>query len=234
MFDSVLYESFPTANGLPFDLNWGMLFLCMTVSLVIGIVLATVYRFSNKNVGRSFMTALILVPPALTVIVPLCNSNLGIGLAMAGVFSLVRFRSYPGQGRDIAMMFVSVVAGILCGAGFIAVGAIMGLLSALVVFVMGRVRNDDADAERDREVRICIPESLNYTEVFDDIFEEYTEEAKLFRVKTTNMGAMYELRYLVRLKETSREKEFIDAIRTRNGNLSVLCAVALAQEAERL
>jgi hypothetical protein len=99
---------------------------------------------------------------------------------------------------------------------------------------MGRVRNGDADAERDREVRICIPESLNYTEVFDDIFEEYTEEAKLFRVKTTNMGAMYELRYLVRLKETSREKEFIDAIRTRNGNLSVLCAVALAQEAERL
>lgn len=234
MFDSVLYESFPTANGLPFDLNWGMLFLCMTVAFVIGIVLATVYRFSNKGVGRSFMTSLILVPPALTVIIPLCNSNLGIGLAMAGVFSLVRFRSYPGQGRDIAMMFVSVVSGILCGAGFIAVGAIVGLLSALVVFVMGRVRNDDADAERDREVRICIPESLNYTEVFDDIFEEFTEESRLFRVKTTNMGAMYELRYVVRLKETSREKEFIDAIRTRNGNLSVLCAVPLSQENERL
>jgi uncharacterized membrane protein YhiD involved in acid resistance len=85
------------------------------------------------------------------------------------------------------MMFVSVVAGILCGAGFIAVGAIMGLLSALVVFVMGRVRNDDADAERDREVRICIPESLNYTEVFDDIFEEYTEEGGLTRIRAEIM-----------------------------------------------
>lgn len=233
MFDSVLYENFPTATGLPFDLNWGMLFLCMLVALVIGIVLSTVYRFSNKTVSRSFMTSLILVPPALTVIIPLCNANIGIGLAMAGVFSLVRFRSYPGTGRDIAMMFVSVVSGILCGAGFIAVGAIVGLLSALVVFVMGRVRSEDA-TERDREVRICIPESLNYTEVFDDIFEEFTEECKLYRVKTTNMGAMYELRYLVRLKETSREKEFIDAIRTRNGNLSVLCAVPATGEFERL
>jgi hypothetical protein len=222
MFDSVLYESFPTANGLPFDLNWGMLFLCMTVSLVIGIVLATVYRFSNKNVGRSFMTALILVPPALTMIIPLCNSNLGIGLAMAGVFSLVRFRSVPGTAKEIGIIFVAMGAGLICGMGYLAYAALFTVVMSLVLVIyngldFGTRRN----AQLYKTLRITIPEDLDYTSVFDDIFETYTSECELAQVKTTNMGSLFRLTYDLTLKDPDKEKEMIDKLRVRNGNLEI-------------
>ena len=229
MFQSVLYEEFLAFNGQPLDLNWGMVLLCMAVALVAGIVMAAIYRFCTRYPSRNFMATLALVPPVMTAIVPLCYGSIGVGLAMIGIFGLLRLRSAPGNARDISMVFLSAACGILCGTGFITIACITTLLGCAVVFCVSRTRSDDA-TERDREVRIVIPESLDYTEEFDSIIEEYTEDCRLVRVKADSTGATFELCYQLRLKEQKNEKQFIDAIRARNGHMPVIFSVILSQE----
>lgn len=198
--------------------------LCILVSLALGIFLAIVYTFKSRYT-KSFVVTLAMLPAVVCVIIMMVNGNVGAGVAVAGAFNLVRFRSVPGTAKEIGTIFLAMCSGIVVGMGYfafaIAFTVILGLFILLCSALgLGTKKSNPCE----RMLRITIPEDLNYTEVFDDLMDKYTASNELERVKTTNMGSMFRLTYNVKLKDAKQEKEFIDEIRCRNGNLEVSMA----------
>ena len=196
--------------------------LCLGVSLLLGIVLAFAYTFKTRYT-KSFIITLAIIPAIVCVVIMMVNGNIGAGVAVAGAFSLVRFRSAPGSAKEIAAIFLAMGAGLMCGMGYLAYATlftvILGALFVLYNFVdFGLTKSNSVN----KSLKITIPEDLDYTTVFDDIFEEYTSRYELERVKSTNMGSMFRLTYSITLRDSHKEKEFIDSIRTRNGNLEII------------
>ena len=152
----------------------------------------------------------------------LVNGNVGAGLAVAGTFALVRFRSVPGSAREITGLFMSVSLGLACGMGYVGLAVLFFVIMGSAVLILGKLRFGEGSRAL-RQLKITIPENLDYEELFDDLFEKYTLSHELVRVKTTNMGTLYELCYEVRLKDAGISKAFLDEIRCRNGNLTVIC-----------
>ena len=196
--------------------------ICIGSAILLGLLLA--FAFSIKSrFTKSFVTTLALMPAIVCVVIMMVNGNVGTGVAVAGAFSLVRFRSAPGTAREIAAIFLAMGTGLICGMGYIGYAAlftvIMGVLFALYnIFDLGVSRRMSIN----KSVRITIPEDLDYTTVFDDIFKEYTTSCQLVKIKTTNMGSMFRLTYNLTLRDAAKEKEFIDKLRTRNGNLEIM------------
>jgi len=196
------------------------LLLCTVCSLLFGFVVAAVYMFRNKY-SRTLAMTLVLTPAIVQIIIMLVNGNIGVGIAVAGAFSLVRFRSIPGNARDIGCLFFAMALGFVTGMGYLFYAFIFLLLIGAVSIALAFFRFDQGETDS-RILRITIPEDLDYEGVFDDIFSQYTNSAALDRVKTVNMGSLYELTYSVRLKSTAMSKAFIDALRCRNSNLNIL------------
>lgn len=203
------------------DLTANSFLLCTAASLILGFLLSITHLFKNRTT-KSFALTVALLPLIVQIIIMLVNGNLGTGIAVAGAFSLVRFRSVPGNAREILSIFMSMAVGLATGVGYIGVAIIFTVILVLMNVIYNALNFGDA-SKNCRELRITIPESLNYTEAFNDIFSEYTASNKLIRVKTTNMGSLYKLTYSLRLKNVNTEKEFIDKLRTRNGNLEICC-----------
>lgn len=200
----------------------GDFLLCLCVSLALGLMLATVYRFRSRCSG-SFALTLVLLPAVVCVVIMLVNGNVGTGVAVAGAFSLVRFRSAPGSAREICALFLAMGAGLITGMGYLAYGVLFTAVMCgayLVCTMLKFGRPGAVDAEK--LLHITIPEDLDYSGVFDDIFAAYTTSHTLLRVKTTNMGSMFRLTYQIVLKDTARQKEMIDQLRCRNGNLEIM------------
>ena len=195
---------------------------CLGVALALGIVLAFAYTVKS-NYTKSFITTLALIPAIVCVVIMMVNGNIGAGVAVAGAFSLVRFRSAPGTAREIVAIFLAMGTGLICGMGYLGYGALFTLLMS-AVFVLYSILDFGAGSMMSvrKTLKITIPEDLDYTTVFDDIFADYTKRCELIRIKTTNMGSMFRLTYTVVLKDAKREKEFIDKLRTRNGNLEIM------------
>ena len=179
------------------------------------------------------MTTLALLPAIVCVVIMMVNGNIGTGVAVAGAFSLVRFRSAPGSAREIAAIFLAMGTGLICGMGYIGYSALFTVIMCLVFILYNLINFGQAKRGAVyRSLRITIPEDLNYTTLFSDIFSEYTKRADLVTVKTTNMGSMFRLTYSVILKDASKEKEFIDKLRTRNGNLEIMISNEETQTGE--
>lgn len=198
--------------------------LCIGVALALGIFLALVYTFKSRYT-KSFVVTLAMLPAIVCVIIMMVNGNVGAGVAVAGAFNLVRFRSVPGTAKEIGTIFLAMCAGLVVGMGYFAFAVTFTVILGLFILLcsalgLGTKRSNPAE----RVLRITIPENLNYTEVFDDLFEKFTSFCELEKVKTTNMGSMFILRYNIRLKDAKQEKELIDEIRCRNGNLEVYMA----------
>jgi hypothetical protein len=197
--------------------------LCIAVALVIGIFLAVIY---NRNrCSRSFVVTLALLPAVVCVIIMMVNGNVGAGVAVAGAFSLVRFRSVPGTAREIGTLFLAMAAGLITGMGYLGYAILFSVLMGVVMllfnqFHFGASKNNAVE----KVLRITIPEDLNYGNVFDDIFAQYTSHCEVLSVKTSNMGSLFRLQYQLSLLDESKEKEFIDALRCRNGNLEIAIA----------
>ena len=195
------------------------LLLCTLASLAVGVGAALVYMYNNQY-NRRFVITLALLPAIVQMVIMLVNGNLGTGVAVMGAFSLIRSRSVPGNARDIGAIFLAMALGLATGTGYIVVALIFlviigGASIALDRFGFGRsrrVRN---------ELKITIPEDLDYAGLFDDLMSAYTTSCELVRVRTTNMGALYELQYLVTLRDPLRQKAFLDELRCRNGNLNI-------------
>ncbi|MEN6595917.1 MAG: DUF4956 domain-containing protein [Clostridiaceae bacterium] len=190
------------------------------VSLGLGFLSALVYMYRNTYT-KGFVLSLVVLPVMVQTVILLVSGNLGAGVAVAGTFSLVRFRSVPGGAREIAAIFAAMAIGLASGLGYIGVALLLTAALALVNLLLIRVHFGDREANH-RLLKITMPEDLDYTTVFDDIFSAYTEQAELLKVKTTNLGSMFELQYDVTLSDPAKEKRFLDELRTRNGNLNIL------------
>ena len=195
--------------------------ICVLSALALGLLTALVFTFRSYHTG-SLTISLALLPPVVTVVIMLVNGNVGAGLAVAGTFALVRFRSVPGTAREITGLFLSVSLGLACGMGYVGLAALFFVIMGATVLILGRLRFGEGSPSC-RQLKITIPENLDYEGLFDDLFEKYTLSHELVRVKTTNMGTLYELCYEVRLKDAGISKAFLDEIRCRNGNLTVIC-----------
>ena len=195
--------------------------LCLGCSLVLGLVMAFAYMYRTRYT-KSFVITLALLPAVVCVVIMLVNGNVGTGVAVAGAFSLVRFRSVPGTAKEICTLFLAMGAGLIAGMGYLGF-AVLFTLVMCAVFVLYNCLDfgTKKNAATFKTFTITIPEDLDYSGVFDDIFDEYTRSHDLIRVKTTNMGSMFKLTYNVELTDATREKEMIDKIRCRNGNLEI-------------
>ena len=197
----------------------GAVLLCTVCSLVFGLGIAFAYMFRNKY-SRSLALTLVLLPAVVQIVIMLVNGNLGAGVAAAGAFSLVRFRSLPGSARDIGCLFFAMAIGLATGRGYVFYAFLFLLIVGGAYLLLAQSRFGQRTADT-RVLRITIPENLDYETLFDDIFAEFTASAELDQVRTTDMGSLYELTYFVRLKGASMPKAFLDELRCRNGNLTI-------------
>lgn len=214
MFSSVFDAAAATISPLHF-------LLCIGVSLVLGLALCAMTLWRSRASG-SFAVTLALLPAVVCVVIMMVNGNVGAGVAVAGAFSLVRFRSAPGTAREIAALFAAMGAGLIAGMGYLAFAVVFALImgGATMLFTALRLGERGRNANG-RTLHITIPESLDYTGVFDPVLEAYAEDVHLRQVKTTNMGSLFKLTYDLVLRDAVQEKELIDALRCRNGNLEI-------------
>ena len=209
----------------------GDFMLCLGCALVLGLIMAFAYMFRARHT-KSFVVTLALLPGVVCVVIMLVNGNVGTGVAVAGAFSLVRFRSVPGTAKEICAIFLAMGAGLIAGMGYLGFAALFTLVmcGAFVLYNLLGVGAGKKAASH-KTLTVTIPEDLNYTDIFDDIFREYTRSWELVRVKTTNMGSLYRLTYRVELRDKALIKDFIDELRVRNGNLEIsLCETEEAAE----
>lgn len=195
--------------------------LCLGFSLVLGLVMAFAYMYRTRYT-KSFVVTLALLPAVVCVVIMLVNGNVGTGVAVAGAFSLVRFRSVPGTAKEICTLFLAMGAGLIAGMGYLGFAVLFTLVMCVMFVLYNRLDfGSKKNSETFKIFAITIPEDLDYSGIFDDIFAEYTLSHDLVRVKSTNMGSMFQLTYNVMLRDVTREKEMIDKIRCRNGNLEI-------------
>ena len=188
------------------------------LSLLFGLFIAMIYMFKNKY-SRSMVMTLVLLPAIVQIIIMLINGNIGVGVSVAGAFSLVRFRSISGTAKEIGTLFFAMAIGFVMGLGFILYAFIFLVLIGSVYLLLTQFAF--GESEGIRTLKIKIPEDLDYEYIFDDIFQKYLRSCELIRVKTSNMGSLFELTYVVRFRLSSTSKQFIDEIRCRNGNLNI-------------
>ena len=196
--------------------------LCLGTALVLGLLMAFAYLFRARYT-KSFVVTLALLPAVVCVVIMMVNGNVGTGVAVAGAFSLVRFRSVPGTAKEICMLFLSMGTGLIVGMGYLGFAVLFTVVLCAVFLLYNRL---DFGAEKNaasyQSLSVTIPEDLDYTGAFDDIFQTYTSAFELVQVKTTNMGSMFRLTYHITLRDPAKGKEMIDQLRCRNGNLEIL------------
>ena len=202
--------------------------MCTGVSLILGLAIASLCMYKNRY-SQSFVVTLAMLPAVVELVIMLVNGNIGAGVAVAGTFGLVRFRSVAGTAREIGMIFLAMAIGLATGMGYVALAVLFFCMMAAFSLILSAVRFGGGNAN-ERSLKITIPESLDYDGLFNDLFEKYTASAELERVKTSNMGTMYELDYKIILKGGSVPKEFLDALRCRNGNLNIVCGKPVTKE----
>ena len=209
-------------NGTAPLISVGDFLLCIGVSLVLGLIMALIYSLRNEHT-RSFLLTIALLPAVVCVVIMMVNGNIGAGVAVAGAFSLVRFRSAPGSAKEIVTIFLAMGTGLISGMGYLGFAALFTVLMCAVLTLYNFLEKFALKSEAvNKTIKITIPEDLDYSGAFDDIFEEFTKKTELVKVKTTNMGSMFRLTYNITLKDTAFEKQMIDRIRERNGNLEIM------------
>ena len=197
----------------------GKFFICIITALVAGLIIALSYKIRNKTT-QNFVTTLALMPAMVCVIILMVNGNIGTGVAVTGAFSLIRFRSVAGSSSDLGAIFLAMGTGLIIGMGYIGFAFAFAIIISIMQIIyanIGMGKRDDVY----RTMRIAIPEDLDYTGVFEDLFEKYTTSNQLTNVKTTDMGSLFRLTYNISLKDAKLEKELIDNLRCRNGNLEI-------------
>lgn len=226
MLDTVFSGLFDATTGI----SVGAFLISIGTALVLGIVMALVYTFRTACT-RSFVATVAMLPAIVSVVIMMVGGNLGAGVAVAGTFSLVRFRSVPGTAREICAIFMAMASGLACGMGYPGLAALFTVIVCLVSLLLTAVNfGGRKNAQFRKVLRITVPEDLDYGDVFRDILEKYTAEASLTSVKTTNLGSLNKLTYDIVLKQTGTEKAMIDDLRCRNGNLEISLSVQQMDE----
>jgi len=222
-------EIFNQITGEGIDLTFPMAAEAMIAALLFGLVISLTYIYTHKNrYQQSFAITLTMLPIILTMIILFVGSNVARAFSLAGTLSIIRFRSAPGDPEDIGYIFFDIAAGLACGVGLYLYGAMFVAVLCLFMIVISKI-NFAKPKTTAKQLRITIPESLDYEGVFDEILAKYTSDYSLVRVRTTDLGSLYELTYSVNMLKDANEKEFIDEIRCRNGNLNIILALAATE-----
>ncbi len=219
MLNDLFAGIFDTTTSMSITLD--DFFICLATSIVLGVFMAKIYSFKERS-SKGFVVTLALLPIAVTMVIIMVNGNIGAGVAVAGAFSLVRFRSMPGTAKEIVAIFTAMCTGLTIGMGYIAFAVVFSVVACLFSLILNTSNFGQEKENGNRTLQITIPENLNYTNVFDDIFSKFTKSTKLISAKTTNMGSLFKLSYEIELKDIQLEKEFVDELRTRNGNLEII------------
>ena len=219
MSESLLTGIFET--GATTSISASQFALSFGTAALLGIVIAMAYMY-NTRYTKSFVVTIAMLPAIVCVIIAMVNGSIGAGVAVAGAFSLVRFRSVAGTAKEICAIFLAMATGLITGMGYLTLAIVFTLILSFAVAItnkldLGTKRNSD----KYKSFRIMIPEDLDYSGVFEELFDDYTSSCELVNVRTTNMGSMFRLTYDVVLKDPSEEKELIDKLRSRNGNLEI-------------
>ncbi len=211
MFDSILGNTLTLQSFL----------ICIIFALVLGCILAILHMKTTKEYNANFVTTLFILPTLVSVVILLVNGNLGTGVAVAGAFSLIRFRSVPGNSREILNVFFAMAIGLAVGTGYVGFATLFTLITALISYILYKLKFGES-SKLIKKLKIVIPEDLDYTDAFDKVFDKYLVNYNLDSAKTTNLGSMFELTYNVELKSDINEKKFIDELRVINGNLKIV------------
>ena len=223
MFESILSQNTGT-------LSITSALYCMIAAIILGLVMAFVHKFTCKT-NKNFLITLSVLPLAVQVVIMMVNGNLGTSVAILGAFGLIRFRSLPGNSREITSVFLAMAIGLAVGMGHILFAVVVTVIISIVLIILSKTKFGEEN-ENEKNLKIVIPENLDYTNIFDDIFAKYTKQYNLDKVKTTNMGSMYELTYSIITKTHMNEKEFMDELRCKNGNLNISISRPLTNENE--
>ena len=215
MFTSIL-------TGTTSGIDAASLGICLLASIVCGLITAFAYRYC-EHPSKNLLVTVALLPAIVQMVILMVNGNLGVGVAVAGSFSLVRFRSLPGKASDILIIFIAMALGLCTGMGFVVFALVLAVVLACVLIAFQKLPLLTADPTY-RSLRVTIPEDLDYITVFDEVFAEYTKKCDIQTVKTINLGTMYQIGYDIELKNVADEKKMIDQLRIRNGNLPVICS----------
>lgn len=222
LFDSDLVSTISVTDFL----------LCLGTALILGLAMALTYMHRTRYT-KSFVVTLSLLPAVVCVVIMLVNGNIGAGVAVAGAFSLVRFRSVPGTAKEICALFLAMGTGLIAGMGYIGFAVLFTLVMCIMFIVYNHIDfGTKKNSNSYKILSVTIPEDLDYSGIFDDIFEKYTSSNDLIKVKSTNMGSMFKLTYNIVLKDVTKEKEMLDMIRCRNGNLEITVAKQETANAE--
>ena len=226
MLTSILSTVEETETSIQFE----QAAFCIGASLLMGLFISLIYLFAarKQNGSRNFAISMVILPLIISIVILLVGSNVARAFSLAGVFSLIRFRSAPGDAKDITIIFLAMVAGLASGMGFIALGFLLIFLGGGVLILLYQLGYGQERGSL-KELRITVPEDLNYQDAFNEVLGEYAEKYALQKVKTTNLGSYFELTYQIQVKKEADEKAFIDALRCRNGNLKIALGVVAEQ-----
>ena len=216
MFESILSSSLTITSCL----------VCFVVSIVLGFIIAVVHNI-NKNSNKNFLVTLILLPLIVNVIIMMVNGNLGTSVAILGAFSLIRFRSTPGSSKDLLSIFLAMAVGLSTGMGQIYFAIMFTFIACGLIVLLEKT--NILSGYNSKILKIVVPEDLDYEGIFDDVFNKYTDKSELLKSKTINMGSLYELEYRIVTKNGIKEKDLIDDIRIKNGNLKVMLSNQLKE-----
>ncbi len=224
MLDSIISIIPTTAISIEY------LLICTLASIILGLGCAVIYMYRNTY-SKNFVVTLALLPAMVQLVIMIVNGNVGAGVAVMGAFSLVRFRSIPGSAKEIGSIFFAMAVGLATGMGYLAIAFVFLIVVGLMTLLLNTINFGEQESI-EKELKITIPENLDYTGLFDDLFAKYTKGTELIRVKTTNMGSLYELYYHITLKGSEIEKSFLDDLRCRNGNLNIICGKVRSSRGE--
>lgn len=212
------------------DLTISSVLVCSGISLILGIIIALVHKWTSTY-SKNFLITLAVLPILVQTIIFMTSGNLGTSFAVAGAFSLIRFRTLPGTSKEIMSVFYAMAIGLAMGMGQIAFAAIITVLVGTFIIILSKSKFGENN-NNGKILKVTLPEDMDYETVFDDVFNRYLDSYKLESVKTVNMGSLFELTYTVNSKKNISEKKFIDEIRIKNGNLKVSLSHAISNGGE--
>lgn len=202
------------------DLNFVNTLTIITSSIILGIIISLAYMKTNKRNNANFTTTLIMLPVIIAIIILLVGNNVATAFSLAGAFSIIRFRSAPGDPKDIAFVFFALAVGLTCGMGYIGHAVMFTIILCVLMIMLDSIKFG-VPKTKNMLLKITVPEDLNYEDTFNELLNDYTNSWSLERVRTRDFGALFELNYTINLKEEVNQKNFIDDLRCRNGNLNI-------------
>lgn len=215
-----MIESLFSASAEVTELTWTDALLTVLVAIALGAVISFTYMKTQPAYTQNFTLTMVVLPAIVAIIILLIGSNIARAFSLAGAFSIIRFRSAPGDPKDIAFVLFTMAAGLACGVGSYGYAVLFTAVLCALMFVL-KATNFGAKKSTQKLLKVTIPENLGYEEAFDEIFRKFNVGYELRKVKTTELGSLYELVYAVELDHLANQKEFLDAIRCRNGNLDI-------------